>query len=274
MEKTQSWSESFKSFDESVKKIRFAVIGLNDYVVSYLLPSFKESPHANITALISNDVVALKKAGDAYNIDDSNLYDYDGIYKLAFNNNIDVIYLASCDNETDNDLLTRIARTGKHVVCEKLPALSVNSVRSLMETFLANNKKFTITYPNHYEPHHKLIKEWINNNIFGKVRVIECTNHILSKNSSGKIDDVHNCITSAAIDCINSMWFLTAMEPCRISAEIKFDYYDEPMNVKEQLLLIRLGFADGTLAKCSAGFTDQAVQHSLFYRNRSVVWIK
>src|SRR5690348_10464988 len=100
----------------SIKKLRYAMVGLGDIAQIAVLPSFENSRRSKLVALVSGDKEKLKVLGKKYKIDQ--LYTYDEYDQLLDSQTIDVV-LITLPNHLHKDYTVRAARAGIHVLCEK-----------------------------------------------------------------------------------------------------------------------------------------------------------
>ena len=102
---------------QTVKPLRFAVVGLGHIAQAAVLPAFKHArPHAELTALVSDTPAKLKTLGRRYGV--KQLYSYDDAHELFSSGAIDAVYIALPN--THHAIWTiRAADAGLHVLCEK-----------------------------------------------------------------------------------------------------------------------------------------------------------
>jgi predicted dehydrogenase len=163
------------------KKVGFAILGLGELTETQLLPAFEKCKYAEPVALISDDIDKANELAKKYSIQEASVYSYDNFDSIADNDQIDVIYIV-VPNALHKDFTIRSANAGKHVLCEKPMATSISEAKAMIDACKKADRKLMIAYRIQYEPHHQLMKEWMKNNIFGKVKIIECFN-------GGYVDD-------------------------------------------------------------------------------------
>src|SRR5438067_2040905 len=76
------------------KKIRFAMVGLGNFNLHQILPSFAESKFCRPTALVSGHPDKAADTAAKYNIDPKNIYTYETYDKINDNPEIDAVYIA------------------------------------------------------------------------------------------------------------------------------------------------------------------------------------
>lgn len=246
-----------KSQRPAVRQVGFAIIGIGELTESQLLPAFEHCPAARVTALVSDDLEKIKPLAEKYGIPEDSLYSYDDFDRIADNEDVDVVYIV-LPNALHKEYTIRAAKAGKHILCEKPMASSVEEAGAMIEACKKYDKKLMVAYRIQYEPHHKVIKEWVKNDVFGKVKIIEAFN-------SENIDDPTQwrfkremagggVLMDLGIYCVNTIRYLKGAEPIWVSANTYSTPGDERFEEVEETMLFQLGFADGTVATCGSSY--------------------
>jgi predicted dehydrogenase len=104
------------------KKVGFAVVGLGSIAQSSVLPAFSHSKKARLVALVSRD--KKKAARLAHKFKTPAFYAYEEYAACLANPEVDAVYVATPQGE-HAPLTVQAARAGKHVLCEKPLAATV-----------------------------------------------------------------------------------------------------------------------------------------------------
>ncbi len=130
-------------------KIRYAVVGLGYIAQIAVLPAFAHAgKNSELTALVSDDPLKLKRLGRKYNVTSTYSYDqYDACLKSG---EIDAVYIA-LPNNMHREYTERAARAGVHVLCEKPMAVTVRECEAMIEATEQNRVKLMIAYRLHFE---------------------------------------------------------------------------------------------------------------------------
>lgn len=246
-----------KNKQAALQQVGFAIIGIGELTESQLLPAFEHCPSAKVTALVSDDLDKVKPLAKKYGIEEDGLYTYDDFDRIAENKNVDVVYIV-LPNSLHKEYTIRAAKAGKHVLCEKPMAASEEEARAMIDVCKAHNKKLMVAYRIQYEPHHKVIRQWVKDDVFGKVKIIEAFN-------SENIDDPTQwrfkkelagggVLMDLGIYCVNTIRFLKGAEPIWVSANTYSTPGDERFEEVEETMLFQMGFADGTVATCGSSY--------------------
>jgi predicted dehydrogenase len=133
------------------KKLGFALVGVGSLTMGQLLPAFAKCKYAKAVALVSGHPDKARQQADKYGIDAKNIYNYDNYDTMKDNPDIDVVYVV-LPNSMHAEYTIRAARAGKHVLCEKPMANSVEDCQAMIDACNAAKRKLMIAYRMHYEP--------------------------------------------------------------------------------------------------------------------------
>ena len=141
-----------------------------------MLPSFGETDHCKPTALISGSPDKARRVADEYGIGHDHVYGYDEAEKLANDEAVDVVYIATPTGLHLRDALNGFA-AGKHVMCEKPMASDADECDRMIAASEEAGKKLMIAYRVHFEPHNLTAIDYARNGRFGEVKVVT-TDHL------------------------------------------------------------------------------------------------
>lgn len=255
------------------KKIGFAILGLGELTETQLLPAFENCNYAELVALISDDNDKANELAKKYNIDKTNIYSYENFDAIAGNERIDVVYIV-LPNSLHKDYTIRSAKALKHVLCEKPMATSVSEADEMINACRKADRKLMIAYRIQLEPHNEVIREWIKNNVFGKVKAIECFN-------GGYVDDASQwrfkkslagggVLMDLGIYCVNTLRYLLGKEPVWVSANMYATPGDERFKEVEEIILFQMAFDDGIVASCGASYSLNYQRYRCFTEEK--IW--
>lgn len=250
------------------KKVGFAIVGLGELTETQLLPAFEKCKLAQPTALVSDDNGKLKELSEKYNI--ISTYSYDDLDSIEKDPHVDVVYIV-LPNAMHKEFTIRSAIAKKHVLCEKPMATNVADAQEMIDICKNENKKLMIAYRVQYEPHNQLIKNWVQNKVFGETKIIECFNGEFVDDPSQwrfrKELSGGGVLMDLGIYCINTIRFLTENEPQWVFANMHRTPGDERFKEVEETILFQLGFQDGLLASCGASYSTDSYQRYRCFTN-------
>jgi hypothetical protein len=97
--------------------LRVAIMGLGSYG-NRVAEAMQSCKRAKVTGVISGTPSKIKDWQARYNIPDKNCYNYENFGAIKDNPDIDAVYVIT-PNALHHDQVIRVARAGKHVICEK-----------------------------------------------------------------------------------------------------------------------------------------------------------
>ena len=250
------------------ERIGYAVVGLGNLSLTEILPAFGQCKYSKPVALVSGEMDKARMIADQYGIDQNNIYSYDDYDAIADNEQIKVVYIA-LPNNLHVEYTVRGAVAGKHVLCEKPMANSVDECKEMIAACKKANRKLMIGYRIQYEPNNRQIMKWIRDEEYGKVKIIESYNgQNMSKDSGGKSRLKKNlagggALVDIGIYCLNTIRFLTGEEPTSILATTHSTPNDERFKEVEESVLFQMIFPSGILANCASSY---GAHHSRRYR--------
>ena len=254
------------------KKIGFAILGLGELTETQLLPAFEKCKYAEPVALISDDNDKANELAKKYNIDRASVYSYENFDAIADNESIEVVYIV-LPNSMHKDFTIRSAKAFKHVLCEKPMATSVSEAEEMINACRKADRKLMIAYRVQLEPHHKVIKEWIKQHVFGKVKAIECFNGEYVDDASQwrfkKSLAGGGVLMDLGIYCINTLRYLMDNEPVWVSANMYATPGDERFKEVEETILFQMAFDDGTVASCGASYSLNYQRYRCFTQEKN-----
>src|SRR5688500_9629704 len=107
------------------KLLGVALEGLGKYSSGELEPSLEKTTHCRLTGIVTGLERKAKEWNEKYNIPDPNIYSYENFDSIKDNTDIDIVYVV-LPNAMHADYVVRAAQAGKHVICEKPPAVTVD----------------------------------------------------------------------------------------------------------------------------------------------------
>jgi len=240
------------------KKLGYCIVGLGKFSVGQILPAFKDSEHARPVALVSGDRAKAEAVATAYDISTKKIYNYDNFDDIANDPDIDVVYII-LPNALHAEFTIRAFEAGKHVLCEKPMATSVEDCERMIGAGKQAGRKLMIAYRVQYEPFNMKAIEWARNQHYGPIQFITSETVIdvggpnqwrLDKKLAGG-----GSLMDIGIYSLNAMRYLTGEEPTHINAMMHQDTSDPRFSDVEQSIIFQLKFPSGILANCTSSYS-------------------
>jgi predicted dehydrogenase len=237
-------------------RVGFALVGLGRLSIQQLIPAFRASKKAKLTALVSGDAAKAQQIAQENGIDPKSIYNYKNFGRIAKNKDVQVVYIV-LPNSMHAEFTVRAARAGKHVLCEKPMETSVTKCQQMISECRHAKVKLMIAYRIQYEPMNRAMRTLVREKTFGDVKFIESVNMQkidkmewrLSEKLSGS-----GAVGDVGVYCINTIRFLLGEEPIEIFAQSFRPAGDARFKEVDASTIFQMRFPSGVLANCACGF--------------------
>ncbi len=237
--------------------LRVAIMGLGSYGTR-VAEAMQSCKMAKLTGVISGTPAKIKNWQSKYNIPEKNCYNYENFDSIKNNPDIDAVYVIT-PNALHHDQVIRVAKAGKHVICEK--PMAVNAIKGLemVEACKKAKVKLLVGYRMHFEPKTLEIIRMRNEGEFGKIlffqglsgfRIGDPKQWRLNKQLAGG-----GAMMDIGIYSINGSRYMIGEEPVWVTAQ---ETKTDPEKFKEgvdETILFQLGFPGGAVASCLSTYT-------------------
>lgn len=247
--------EQLKIEEAPARQLGFAIVGLGKLAFEEIIPAFGECKLAKLVALVSGHPEKAAKIADACHIPRSSIYDYDNFDQIADNPAVEVVYVV-LPNSMHAEFTIRAFKAGKHVLCEKPMAVSVEEGQAMARAGREAGKKLSIAYRLHYEPLNRQVMEWCGVKKFGKIKnfvssngqIVEAPNIRLSKKLGG------GPVSDTGIYSINAARYCIGEEPVAVTAVANFPDDDPRFKEVPESVSFILTYPSGVIATCDTSF--------------------
>jgi predicted dehydrogenase len=241
----------------ATRRVGYAVVGLGRIAEHAVLPAFRHSRKAKLIALVSGDERKAKHlsaqfgAGDYYSYDD---------YALCLSHpRVEAVFIAT-HNGSHAEYTIRAARAGKHVLCEKPMANTVEECQHMIEACQTNRVRLMIAYRKYFEPAGRELKKLVSDGKLGPLKVIHSAFTIMLPRG-GKVPAWHfdrkraggGSLVDVGVYCVNTVRWLAGKEPLEASATA-WTVDPERFSDVEENIAFRLTFPEGLVLQATASF--------------------
>lgn len=236
--------------------LRVAIMGLGGYG-SRVAEAMKACTRAKLVGVISGTPSKIKEWQTKYNIPEKNCYNYDNFDQVKNNPDIDAIYVIT-PNALHHSQVIRVAKAGKHAICEKPMALNAKEGQEMLDACKKANVKLLVGYRLHFEPRTLEVIRMRNAGEFGKIRFFQgqCgfkagdpAQWRLNKALAGG-----GSMMDIGIYAINGARYMVGEEPIWVTAQ---ETKTDPVKFKEgvdETIQFQLGFPSGAVASCLSSY--------------------
>ena len=238
--------------------LRVAIMGLGSYG-ERVAEAMRGCTKAKLVGVISGTPSKIKNWQSRFDIPEKNCYNYENFDAIKNNPDIDAVYVIT-PNGLHRDEVIRVAKAGKHVICEKPMAVNAKEGQEMIDACNKANVKLLVGYRMHFEPKTLEVIRLRKAGEFGKISFFQglCGFTIgdpnqwrLNKSLSGG-----GSLMDIGIYAINGSRYMVGEDPIWVTAqETKTDHVKFKEGVDETIQF-QFGFPSGATASCLSTYTQ------------------
>lgn len=232
--------------------LRIAIMGLGGYgtIVSNAIQDCKM---AKLVGVISGTPSKIQAWQSKYNIPEKNCYNYENYDDIKNNPDIDAVYVIT-PNALHHDHVIRVAKAGKHVICEKPMAINAKEGKEMIDACSKANVKLLVGYRMHFEPKTLEVIRMRNDGEFGKILFFQGLSGFmlhdtnlwrLKKELAGG-----GALMDIGIYSINGSRYMVGEEPVWVTAQETKTHPEIFKEGVDETIQFQLGFPGGAVASC------------------------
>ena len=255
-----AWAEKPQLTSDALqgsRVLRVAIMGLGSYGTR-VAEAMQACKRAKITGVISGTPAKISEWQKKYNIPAKNCYNYDTFDQIKNNPDIDAVYIIT-PNGLHKDQAIRVARAGKHVICEKPMAVNASEGREMVEACKRAKVKLLVGYRMHFEANTLEIVNMRRDGTLGKIMFFQGLSGFrignpdqwrLNKELSGG-----GALMDIGIYSVNGARYMVGEEPEWVTAQ---ETKTNPEKFKEgidETIQFQFGFPSGAVASCLSTYS-------------------
>jgi len=237
--------------------LRVAIMGLGSYG-ERVAEAMKACVKAKLVGVISGTPSKITNWQSRYNIPAKNCYNYENFDEIKNNPDIDAVYIIT-PNGLHREEAIRVAKAGKHVICEKPMALNAKEGQDMVDACKQAGVKLLVGYRMHFEPHTLEVIRMRKAGDFGKIlffqglcgfQIGDPTQWRLNKALAGG-----GSLMDIGIYAINGSRYMTGEDPIWVTAQ---ETKTNPVKFKEgvdETIEFQFGFPSGAVASCLSTYS-------------------
>ncbi len=239
------------------KRLGYAVVGLGRIAQKAVLPAFRHSREAKLEAVVSGDASKARRLAARYGA--SAWYGYEDYDRCLADPRVEAVFIAT-DNATHARYSVRAAEAGRHVLCEKPMATTVEECREMIRACRNHRVRLMIAYRKYFEPASLALKRLVETGQLGRLKIIHSAfTFLLPRKSRGREWHLQSpaagggALVDVGVYAVNSIRWLTGAEPVEASA-YPWSADRERFRDAEESIAFQLRFPGGLFAQASASF--------------------
>ncbi|HEY5746504.1 MAG TPA: Gfo/Idh/MocA family oxidoreductase [Chryseolinea sp.] len=237
--------------------LRVAILGLGSYG-ERVAEAMKDCQRAKLVGVVSGTPAKVKTWQGKYGIPEKNCYNYETLEQIKNNPDIDAVYIIT-PNGLHKDFCLRVAKAGKHVICEKPMANDAKEAQQMVDACKAAKVKLLIGYRMHFEPITLDIVHKRKAGDFGKVLFFQgLSGFIIGDPTQWRLNKKlagGGAMMDIGIYSINGSRYMIGEDPIWVTAQ---EVKTNPEKFKEgvdETITFQLGFPGGAVASCLSTYS-------------------
>ena len=243
---------------EEKHKLGIALVGLGEYATGQLAPALEETTDCYLAGIVTGSVNKAKALKEKYNIPDRNIYSYDNFDTIKDNPDIDIVYI-TLPNNMHASYVIRAAAAGKHVICEKPMAITVEDCDRMIDACKKAGKMLSIDYRLHFDPYHSEMTRLAQQKVYGNIKKITTQFGQVSATEGWRLDKNiagGGALMDLGIYCLQAVMYVTGMEPVAVTAQALPITDTQKFIDIEDTIEWQMEMPDGLIAQCRTSFSE------------------
>ena len=242
------------------RRIGYAVVGLGSIAETAVLPALGNSKTSKLMALVSRDESRAQQVGAKFGV--KHCYSYENYDQCLSQPSVDAVFITSV-NSAHAEQTIRAAKAGKHVLCEKPMATSVEGCRRMVEACRAHRVRLMIAYRKYFEPGSVALKKLVTSGKLGRLRHMFSSYTEIIDPGKAKTWQLNQKLAGGGslmdigIYCVNTMRWVAGNSPIDATA---YRWTDDPKRFSEveDSITFRLTHPDGLVCQGTSSYSSMA----------------
>jgi predicted dehydrogenase len=255
----ESEKEEAMAKQKAANKLGVALVGLGGYAGGQLAPALQETQNCYLAGIVTGTPDKATKWKKKYDIPDKNVYDYHNFDSIKDNPDIDIVYVV-LPNALHAEYVIRAAKAGKHVICEKPMAITVEDCTKMIDACNEAGKMLSIGYRLHFEPHNLEMMRLGKEKVYGAIKKMKADDG-MAKVEGWRLDKTlagGGPLMDLGIYCVQGCRYTTGMEPVAVLAQEGVKTDPEKFKSVEESLTFQLEFPGGITGDCMCSYSKEA----------------
>lgn len=242
------------------EKLGIALVGLGTYSEGELAPALQETRYCYLAGVVSGDEKKRRSWQSKYNLKEHALYTYDNFDTIKDNPDIDIVYIV-LPNSMHADFVIRAARAGKHIICEKPMATSVDDCVRMIDACSQAGVRLSIGYRLHFDPFNLEMMMLGHHEMYGPMRKIIAKNGMdVGKPGQWRLDAKlagGGPLMDVGIYCVQGVLYTLGELPYAVDANFTKKTDPEKFKDVEEGIEWKMYFSNGVIAECATSYSEE-----------------
>ncbi len=239
-------------------KLGIALVGLGSYAGGQLAPALQQTEHCYLAGIVTGTPSKAVTWKEKYSIPEKNIYNYENYDSIKDNPDIDIIYVV-LPNSMHAEYTIRAAEAGKHVICEKPMAITVEDCDKMVAACKKAKKHLSIGYRLHFDPYHLEMVRMGTQKAYGEIKKISSSFSFVGVKGSWRLNKKYSGggpLMDLGIYCLQASVYTTGMLPVAVTARSLPITDKEKFIDIEETLDFQLEMPNGLIAECKTSYSE------------------
>jgi predicted dehydrogenase len=239
-------------------KLGIALVGLGGYAGGQLAPALQQTEHCYLAGIVTGTPSKAETWQEKYNLPDKNIYNYQNFDSIKDNPDIDIVYVV-LPNSMHAEYSIRAAEAGKHVICEKPMAITVQECDQMIAACKKAGKLLSIGYRLHFDPYHLEMTKLVKEKEYGDINNLTAGFGFNAQKGTWRLDKKMaggGPLMDLGIYCLQGVCYTTGLEPVAVTAQASPISDKEKFVDIEETLTWQMEMPGGLVAECKTSYTD------------------
>lgn len=237
------------------KRVGYAVVGLGGIAENAVLPAFRTAKKSRLVALVSGDAAKAKRLAKKFHAPLH--FTYDDFDECLRNPEVEAVFIAT-NNGTHVRFTLQAAASGKHVLCEKPLANTVEECQRMVEACKKNRVKLMTAYRKYFEPASLEFKKLIGSGKLGRLKFLHTAFSVnlppsnqwhLSQSAAGG-----GALLDVGVYCVNTVRFVLGVDPVEVAGAYAWTVDPARFGEVEETMSFQLKFPDSLYMQATSSF--------------------
>ncbi len=237
--------------------LRVAIMGLGSYGTR-VADAMQSCKKAKLVGVISGTPAKIKAWQSRYNIPEANCYNYGNFDSIKNNPDIDAVYVIT-PNGLHKEHVIRVAKAGKHAICEKPMAVNAREGQEMIDACQAAHVKLLVGYRMHFEPKTLEIIRMRKEGELGKVLFFQgLSGFVIGDPKQWRLNyqlSGGGSMMDIGIYSINGSRYMIGEDPFWVTAQETKNNFEKFKEGIDETIQFQLGFPGGALASCLSTYS-------------------
>ena len=238
-------------------KLGIALVGLGSYSTGQLAPALQQTTKCYLAGIVTGTPQKAKDWKRRYGLPDKNIYSYENFDDIKDNKDVDIIYVV-LPNAMHAEYVIRAAKAGKHVICEKPMATTVEDCDKMIDACNEAGTMLSIGYRLHFEPYNREMMRLGKEIVFGEIQSV-IAYHGKNGTQGLRLDKElagGGPLMDLGIYCVQGARYTTGLEPVAVTAHELVKTQPEIFTEVEEALTWQMEFPGDVTANCKTSYSE------------------